>query len=144
MDAQKLSESRDFIKASEALERAIRESPGYAEARVNLGAHYVRLGRFEEAVTQLERGLEIAGPSALLLCNLAAAQIRMGRIAEAMGSARWALRLDARYLQARLILGAILAKDTRDTRFKEEAIQHLEQAAAQYHEARRLLDRLRQ
>ena len=140
MEAQRFSESGDYPKAAEALERALQESPEYAEARVNLGAQYVRMGRFDAAVSELNRAAAIAGPSAVVYCNLASAQARLGKHPEAIESARSALRLDQSWVQAHLILGALLANDPRT---KGEAIVHLERAAEQYESARHLLQRLR-
>jgi Flp pilus assembly protein TadD len=140
VQAQRFSAAGDFPKAAEALERAVRESPEYAEAHVNLGAQYVRIGRFPEAMAELHRAMEIAGPNPVLLCNLASAQARVGQPAEAIESVRWALRLDSGMVQAHLILGALLANDPRT---RAEAIVHLELAADEYESARRILTRLR-
>jgi len=140
VQAQRFSASGYFNKAAEALERAVRESPEYAEAHVNLGAQYVRIGRFSEALTELQRAMEIAGPSPVLLCNLASAQARVGQPREAVASVRWALRLDNGMVQAHLILGALLANDPNT---RAEAIVHLERAADEYASARAILVRLR-
>jgi tetratricopeptide (TPR) repeat protein len=138
--AQRFSESGDYTKAAEALERAVHESPEYAEAHINLGAQYVRIGQFEAAITELQRAIEIAGPSPVALCNLASAQARAGKRAVAIESARWALRLDSAFAPAHLILGAMLANDWGT---RSEAIQHLERAAETYESARRMLADLR-
>jgi len=138
--AQRFSESGDYTKAAEALERAVHESPEYAEAHINLGAQYVRIGQFEAAITELQRAIEIAGPSPVALCNLASAQARAGKRAVAIESARWALRLDSAFAPAHLILGAMLANDWST---RSEAIKHLERAAETYESARRMLADLR-
>jgi tetratricopeptide (TPR) repeat protein len=140
VEAQRFSASGDYAHAAQALERAVRESPDYAEAHTNLGAQYVRTGRFEAAIRELNRAIEIAGPSVIALCNLASAQIRAGRRAEAIESARSALRMDSSAIQAHLILGAMLATDPQT---KTEAIDHLELAAPEYESARQVLQRLR-
>jgi len=136
VEAQRFSDAGDYTRAVTALERAVRESPGYAEAHVNLGAQYVRTGRFAEAVTELNRALDITGPAPVTLCNLAAAQLRLGRRAQAIESARAALRLDGGSPQGHLILGVTLAIDPGT---REEAIPHLRIAANHYESARRVL-----
>jgi tetratricopeptide (TPR) repeat protein len=138
-EAQRFSESGDYTRAAEALERAVHESPDYADAHVNLGAQYVRTGRFEAAIAELKRGMEIGGPTVVVLCNLASAQARTGMRAEAIESARWALRIDSGALQGHLILGAMLAGDPQT---REEGIGHLRVAAEKYNSARDLLKRL--
>jgi tetratricopeptide (TPR) repeat protein len=126
--AQRFSSSGDYAKAAEALERAVHESPEYAEAHVNLGAQYVRIGRYADAVGE-QRAIEIAGPTPPVLCDLASAQARLGSGEEGIESARAALRLDSSSLPAHLILGALLA-NTPSTR--EEAIRHLDLAAEKF------------
>jgi tetratricopeptide (TPR) repeat protein len=138
--AQRFSSSGDYVRAAEALERAVQESPDYAEAHLNLGAQYVRIGRYDDAVTELNRAIEIAGPAPVVLCNLASAQARLGKRAEAIESARAALRLDNGSLQAHLVLGSLLAGDPAS---REEGIHHLELAATQYASAREILKRVR-
>jgi tetratricopeptide (TPR) repeat protein len=139
LQAQRFSASGDYVHAAEALERAVRESPEYADAHANLGAQYVRTERFEAAVAELNRALEIGGPNVVVLCNLASAQIRSGRRTDAIESARAALRIDSGLLQGHLILGAILAGDPQT---REEGIAHLRLASEKYESARQLLMRL--
>jgi tetratricopeptide (TPR) repeat protein len=140
VEAQRFSESGDYGKAAQALEHALQESPEYAEAHINLGAQYVRMGRFDAAIVELRRAMEIAGPTPVALANLASAQARTGKLEEAVESARTALRLDSGWLPAHLILGAMLANDPRTRR---EAIKHLERAADEYESARRILAQIR-
>lgn len=135
--AQQFSASGDYAKAAESLERAVEQSPDYAEAHVNLGAQYVRLGRYQAAIAEMNRAIEIAGPTSIVLCNLATAQFRMGRREQAIETVRSALRLDSAMPQGHLILGAILANDPRS---RQEAIQHLERAAGQFESARKILE----
>jgi tetratricopeptide (TPR) repeat protein len=141
VEAQRFSESGDYSKAAQALEHAVQESPDYAEARVNLGAQYVRIGQFDSAIVELRRAIEIAGPTPVALCNLASAQARAGQTSNAMESARGALRLDSGFVPAHLILGAMLANDVRT---RSEAIAHLERAAEEHESARRILEQIRQ
>jgi tetratricopeptide (TPR) repeat protein len=123
--AQRFSESGDYAKAATALERAVEESPDYAEAHVNLGVQYIRMGRYEAAAEELGRAIQIAGPTSITLCNLAWVQMRLGRRDQAIESVRAGLRLDQASPQGHLILGNLLAMDPRT---REEAITHLEKA----------------
>jgi tetratricopeptide (TPR) repeat protein len=138
--AQRLSESGQPEKAAEELEKAIRISPDYADAYNNLAIQHIHMDRYEDAVKELARAIEIAGPSPLKLCNLAYAQHRLHRDQEAIANTRAALRMDSSYPQAHLILGSILASDPRT---REESIPHLERAAVTLQSARTTLEAIR-
>ena len=138
--AQRFSESGQTEKAVEALERAIRISPEYADAYNNLAVQHMRMGLFGQAAGELARAIAIAGPKPQQLSNLAFAQCRLNQIPEAIASARAALHMDPSSPQAHLILGSILAGDPGA---RAEAIAHLERAAETLPSARALLERLR-
>jgi tetratricopeptide (TPR) repeat protein len=121
------------------LEKAIRISPEFAAAHTNLAVQYFRLDRVEESIAESERAIQIAGPDPRNLCNLASAQARLERYAEAEKSARAALRLDAGYVKANLILGSVL---THEPATRGEGVKHLQKAAAEYSSARQLLEQL--
>jgi len=124
--AQKFSESGNYEKAAEELQKAIRISPYYTDAYTNLAVQHIRLGRYEEAAGELARALEIGGPHPLVLTNLAATQLALKRFAESAQSARSALRLEPDYMQAHFILGMALSTDTRTV---QEGLEHLRKAA---------------
>ncbi|MDD5556690.1 MAG: tetratricopeptide repeat protein [bacterium] len=63
---------------------ALRSSPNAPLLWNNLGVHYSRTGRHEEAVRHIERGLSLAGPNPRLLVNLAAAMRDAGRFEESL------------------------------------------------------------
>jgi tetratricopeptide (TPR) repeat protein len=138
--ASKLAESGKYDQAVEELAKAIRISPEFAGAYTNLAVQHIRLHRFQEAAEESARAIQIGGPDPLNLCNLAFAQFQLLRLDESAANARAALRLDSGYLQAHLVLGAILANDPAS---REEAIQHLEKAAEKFPSARVNLERLR-
>jgi tetratricopeptide (TPR) repeat protein len=139
VEAQKFSSSGDYTKAVASLEKAVEDSPDYAEAHINLGAQYVRLGRPEAAVAELTRAIEIAGPSAVALCNLSSAQIRLGLRDQAVASARAALRMDSSFLPGHLMLGSILVVNPST---RAEGVQHLEQVRDTFASARDILQKL--
>ena len=138
--AQRFAASGSPEKAVEQLEKALRISPEFADAYANLAVQHLRMRRFPDAVDELNRALAIAGPNPLMLSNLAYAQINLGRVDDSLASVRAALRLDAAYPQAHLILGSILAADPRT---RADAIPHLERAAESIPSARPLLERAR-
>jgi tetratricopeptide (TPR) repeat protein len=140
LEAQRFSSSGDYAKAALALERAVEESPDYAEAHVNLGVQYIRTGRLEAAAAELNRAIQITGPASLTLCNLAWVQMRLGKRDQAIESVRAGLRLDPASPQGHLILGNLLAADPRT---RDEAIMHLEKAKDALPSANELLAKLR-
>ena len=138
--ASKFADSGKYDQAVEQLQKAIQISPEFASAYTNLAVQHMRMHRFQEAADESARAIQIAGPDPLNLCNLAFAQFQLGRFDESAASARASLRLDASYLQAHLVLGAILANDPST---RPEAIQHLELAAQKFQSARISLEKLR-
>src|SRR6266581_1361675 len=53
-----LHQAGDILGAIEAYQDALQQEPQRIDARSNLGAAYVRLGRYEEAVREYRRALE--------------------------------------------------------------------------------------
>lgn len=140
MAAGKLSQAGQYAKAAVELEKAVRISPEYADAHLNLGVQYLHLERYEEALGELEHALRIAPPTALALSNLAYAQFQLSRNAEAIHSARESLRLEPEFLPAHYVLGIVLARSGQNL---PEAISHLEKAANSFPSARTNLNWLR-
>jgi tetratricopeptide (TPR) repeat protein len=138
--AQKLSEAGAHDKAAELLEKAVRLSPDYATAWINLGAQHIYLKRYEEALQELAHAIEISPPTALVLSNMAFAQYSLHRYDEGVRSARAALRLDPSSAQAHYLLGSYLALDRRT---RAEGIEHLEAAARTMPAIRPELERAR-
>jgi tetratricopeptide (TPR) repeat protein len=139
VEAQKFSSSGDYTRAVAALEKAVQDSPDYAEAHINLGAQYVRTGRPQAAIAELNRAMEIAGPSAIALCDLSSAQIRLGLRDQAIASARASLKMDNSFLPGHLMLGSILVVDPAT---RAEGMQHLEKVRETFASARDILEKL--
>jgi tetratricopeptide (TPR) repeat protein len=111
--AQKFSEAGDYPKAAGQLEKAIQESPEYAEAYTNLAVQHIRMRQFEQAMTELRRAMEISGATAVALCNLAVAETSLGRYGDALASARAAQRLDPGYAPAEHVVKQLEAAGIR-------------------------------
>jgi tetratricopeptide (TPR) repeat protein len=139
--AQKFSEAGAYGKAAEELEKAVRISPDWADAYVNLAVQHIRMGRYQEALGELSHAGEISKPTAILLVNTAFVQCMLHRNEDAVRSARQALLLDASNASAHYLLGSLLATN-RST--LPEAIRHLEQAARTMPAAQRSLERVEQ
>jgi tetratricopeptide (TPR) repeat protein len=138
--ARKLSDKGAHQEAAEKLEKAVELSPYYSDAWINLAAQHLYLSRYDEALRELTRAHEIAGPSPVLLSDMAFAEFELGHFAEGLQSVRDALRLDPSYARAHYILGAFLV---RDRRTRTEGIAHLERAASALPAAQGELERVR-
>jgi tetratricopeptide (TPR) repeat protein len=61
--AQQFAVSGHTERAAEELQKALEISPDYAAAHSNLGVEHMRLRRFDAARAEIERAIEIAGPT---------------------------------------------------------------------------------
>jgi tetratricopeptide (TPR) repeat protein len=138
--AQKFSAAGAHEKAVEQLEKAVRLSPEYGAAWVNLAAEHILLKRYEEALQELTHASEISKPTAMLYGDMAFAQYCLRRFADGTRSAREALRLDPSSAPAHYLLGTFLVLDRRT---QAEGFQHLEQAARTMPAAQAELERVR-
>jgi tetratricopeptide (TPR) repeat protein len=81
--AVRLHQAGDNLGAVSAYKSAIEKQPRRVAARSNLGAVYVRLGRFEDAIAQYQAALKIEPGNAAVRFNLALALYKTTRIREA-------------------------------------------------------------
>jgi len=139
--AAHLSETGKYQQAISELEKAIRISPEFGQAYTNLAVQEIRMGRFAESIVASQRAIELGGPDAVNLCNMAFAQFQLKQFEEAEISARAAVRLDGSYTQGHLVLGTVLALDPAK---RDEAVRHLEIAAARFESAKTTLRAIRQ
>jgi hypothetical protein len=135
--AQRYFEAGDYGRAAAGLEKALRISPDFLEARNNLAVVYIRLGDYQRAVDEIGRASAIAKPGPVQLCNLAFAELQLKRYDQAVEAARSSLRLDSGYAQAHFVLGVLLARRPATLR---EALPHLERAAQTLPSAQAALD----
>jgi tetratricopeptide (TPR) repeat protein len=139
VQAQKFSEAGDFQRAAAALEKSIALSPDYADAHTNLGAMYLRLGRYQDSIAETERSIDIEGATTPKLDNLAFAQLHLAKDANALDSARAALRLQPDDARAQYIVGLVLFLNHGPM---EEVRSRLEFASRTLPEARGALEKI--
>lgn len=135
--AQKLSAAGEYEKAAEEIEKAIRISPDFAEAYVNLAVQHIHMSRYQQALEELSHAGEISQATTTLLVDLAWVQCMLRRNDDALRSARQALELDPSSAPAHYMLGSLLAA-RRST--LPEALHHLEQAARTMPAAQKALE----
>jgi tetratricopeptide (TPR) repeat protein len=99
-----LQQSGDVLGAIEAYQDALSKEPQRIDARSNLGAAYVRLGRYDEAVGEYRRALEVEPRHAGVRFNLALALYKSALVPEAAGELEQVLTLDPKNTAAILLL----------------------------------------
>ena len=103
--ALELQQAGDVLGAIQAYLASLNLEPDNPGAHSNLGAAYVRLGRYDEAVPQYLRALELEPDNATFRFNLALAYYKSARIPDAADAFRHVLEHDKTHLNARLLLG---------------------------------------
>lgn len=78
-----LHQAGDILGAIEAYKDALAKDPRRIDARSNLGAAYVRLGRYPEAIDEYRLALQADAASTTVRFNLALALYKAARIPEA-------------------------------------------------------------
>jgi tetratricopeptide (TPR) repeat protein len=99
-----LHQAGDILGAVEWYERALEKEPGRIDARSNLGAALVRLGRYEDAVRAYRLALEADPAQVNVRFNLALALYKSARVAEAAAELEEVVAKDARNRAALLLL----------------------------------------
>ena len=99
--AMSLSDRRD-PRVRHHLEEALRLSPNYVLAQVNLGLLRIQLGEIEPGLAHCRKAVEIAPHWGQPYYWLAQAYTALGRVQEAAGASRRAAELDPRNLKYRL------------------------------------------
>ena len=135
-EAQKLSVSKKYPEALEKVQEALRISPDYPEAWSYLGAEHLRLRQYEQAIPEVSRALDLAGPNSVDLCNLAVAQWGLHRYPQALESAMKGAQLNPESDKAQYLVGALLVNTNR----WKEAMPHLKYAARTMPAAQQILD----
>jgi adenylate cyclase len=105
-----LADLGDARRAEPYVQRAIDANPGNPQAWAAAGAARLMLGRTEQGIAALERGLRLSPDDfrrPVWHTLLAGAYQRLGQLERAADSARAGCRADARYHPARLALAAV-------------------------------------
>jgi hypothetical protein len=61
--SQKFIEKGDVARTASELERAIKVSPGYADAYGTLAEVHIKMGRYVQALTETSQAITAAGPN---------------------------------------------------------------------------------
>jgi tetratricopeptide (TPR) repeat protein len=115
-DAARLVQSfvdRDALSNVALGEMRVRDAPNNAEYQVFLGASYVEIGRFADAVPHLEAALRLDERSAGAHDDLGTALMEQGRLAEALGHFQRAVALAPRDEKMYFNLGNALGRASR-------------------------------
>ena len=99
-----LHQSGDILGAIEAYQDALAQEPGRVDARSNLGAAYVRLGRYEDAAREYRKALEVEPRQAAVRFNLALALYKSALVPEAARELEQVRALDSKHTAALLLL----------------------------------------
>jgi len=102
--AQEAATAKDYPKAIEKLEKAIRIDPSYRDAHLNLGVQYARAGRSADARAQFQKALEIGPPQAPIYADLALTSLALHQRDEAEAFAHKALEMDPENSAAQRVL----------------------------------------
>jgi tetratricopeptide (TPR) repeat protein len=110
--ALELQKAGDLLGAIQNYQIALETAPERADIRSNLGAAYVGLGRFTEAIDEYREALKSRDDPSIRL-NLALALYKGGRSADAIPELQRVIQLDPHNLQAPLVLADCLLQNGR-------------------------------
>jgi tetratricopeptide (TPR) repeat protein len=119
-----LHQAGDIIGAIDAYEEALKLTPWRLDARSNLGAAFVRLGRFEQAVAQYRQALETDPGQVPIRFNLGLALYKTGQIEDASAEFQQVLARDASQRGALLLLADCQLQTGNDRRVVELLSPH--------------------
>src|SRR5262245_40001989 len=94
-------------------EKRVAQNPRDFEARNSLGAHYVSVGRIDDAVEQFKAAIAVAPTHAVAHYNLAVIAVARGKMAEAEQGFRQAIASRPEYPEALSNLGVVLRREGR-------------------------------
>ena len=98
---------RDYDKAVEYLQRAVKIVPDFGSARNNLGRTYLEMGKPQEALPHLQRAAALSPSDPIVQTNLGSAFAALGRSSEARTFLERALALSPHYQPAAAQLQAL-------------------------------------
>jgi tetratricopeptide (TPR) repeat protein len=127
--AMELHKAGDLLGAIQNYQIALETAPDRADIRSNLGAAYVGLGRYTEAIEEYRKALKSRDDPSIRL-NLALALYKASRGADAIPELQRVIQLDPNNLQAPLVLADCLLQNGR----AQEVIDLLSPLDAKYPE----------
>lgn len=111
--AVQLHEAGDVLGAIDAYTAALRLQPDHPGVRSNLGAAYVKLGKYDQAIEEYRHALRIDGANPTVRFNLALAYYKAARLPEAIAGFEAVLASPAGNTAAVLLLGDALLQSGR-------------------------------
>jgi hypothetical protein len=109
--SEKCVGSGDFPGAVQHLQKALKADPQFVEAHNNLGASYLQLSRYQDAIGEFEAAVALNEKMAAPYRNMSLALFSLRRYAEAETAARKALTLSPQQKAAQYSLGRALAAE---------------------------------
>jgi tetratricopeptide (TPR) repeat protein len=131
--SEKCVGSGDFSCAVEHLRRALKVDPQFVEAHNNLGASFMQLRRYQDAIAEFEAASAIDSKMEAPYRNKSLSLFLLQRYAEAETAARQALQINPEHKASRYTLGRALAAEGSAT---PEAERLLRDSLSQFPEAR--------
>jgi tetratricopeptide (TPR) repeat protein len=107
-EAVQLHQAGDLLGAIDAYQAALRLDPKQPAVRSNLGAAYVKLGKYDEAIDQYKQALAVDAANPTFRFNLALAYYKGDRLPDAIEAFRKVLAVSADNAPAVLLLGDAL------------------------------------
>jgi len=138
-DAVELAKKSDHPGAIEQLKLAIAEHPSFTQAFNDLGVHYLKLNRLEEANEAFQGALKIDPDSFPALINRGIANVMMKRYGEAVPILRKALKKNEQSAVGHYFLGQALANMGLFDEAEKELLTSLELGKEEMKEAHRIL-----
>lgn len=134
--AERAAAAGDYLKAAEILRGALHDASAEPYARMNIGIAFLRAGKVELAVPELQEAARLIPDDALVRTNLAYALLLAKRMDAAEAECRRALQLDRNNSKARWVMGSILLKEGSH---EEEAVEDLRFASREIPKAKVIL-----
>jgi tetratricopeptide (TPR) repeat protein len=107
--SEKCVGSGDFSGAAQHLQKALRVDPKFVEAHNNLGASYLELSRYQDAIAEFEAAIALDEKMVAPYRNMSLGFFLMRRYVDAEAAARRALAVSPDHKPARYSLGRALA-----------------------------------
>lgn len=131
--SEKCVGSGDYSCAAQHLQKALKADPQFVEAHNNLGASYLQLSRYQDAIGEFEAAIALDEKMAAPHRNMSLALFSLRRYAEAETAAREALTLNPQQKAAQYSLGRALAAQGNNS---SEAEQLLRESLSEFPDAR--------